>query len=358
MFKQINLTSAPTPKARGQLHGQQATTQIGLSLANYTQLFASCGIDWAQACARASALRDAIGALNPAWIDEMDGIADGCGQPPGSIYALNCRTEILPPNYLGAATDDGECTAIGVAPQASVGGDVWLAQNWDWLGVQRDALVRLHTTTANGAAIHTLTEAGMLAKIGYNHAGLAIGLNILRSVADGAQPGVPVHIMLRELLECDSVAQARQRLATAHSIGFGASSNIPCADALGEVVSFELAPAGWAEWPAVNGVMTHTNHFLCDTLSPHQAPMGQSLSSAPRLAAANAQGANGPHDLQTLQQVLRDQSDGLLSICRHPDPALPPQQRVESVAGVIMNVTAKRWWIAPHVPSEVAFEPA
>ena len=358
MFASIDLTQAPSPNARGQLHGQHAAEHIGHSLHNYTALFASCGIDWPEACRRASALRDAIGALNPAWIDEMDGIAQGCGQDSASIYALNCRTEILPPNYLGAATDDGECTAIGVAPQASANGQVWLAQNWDWLGSQRQALVRLHTTTASGVGVRTLTEAGMLAKIGLNDAGLAIGLNILRSNDDGARPGVPVHIMLRELLECDSVAHARQRLTQAQAIGFGASSNIPCADAQGEVVSFELAPAGLAEWPAVEGVMTHTNHFLCDTLRPHQAVMGQSLSSAPRLAVASAHGARGPHDWHTLQQVLRDQSDGLLSICRHPDPALPPEQRVESVAGVIMNVTTRQWWIAPHVPSDVAFEPA
>ena len=36
--------------------------------------------------------------------------------------------------------------------------------------------------------------------------------------------------------------------------------------------------------------------------------------------------------------MLRDESDGLLSICRKPDPALPEFARIESVASTVMEL--------------------
>jgi isopenicillin-N N-acyltransferase-like protein len=178
----------------------------------------------------------------------------------------------------------------------------------------------------------------------------------LRSTRDGLKPGVPVHIVLRHLLGCDSVAQARERLTHMATLGFGAASNIPCADAQGEVACFEIAPAGWAELKPDKGVVVHTNHFMCDPLLGEQSPMGLALSSQPRLATASQHAKQTGLGLDKLQAFLRDESDGFLSICRSPDPALPPEGRVESVAGIVMNTHTRQMWIAPDVPSQVAFE--
>jgi isopenicillin-N N-acyltransferase-like protein len=57
-----------------------------------------------------------------------------------------------------------------------------------------------------------------------------------------------------------------------------------------------------------------------------------------------------------LQAFLRDESDGYLSICRSPNPAWPIESRMESVAGVIIDTRSRRMWIAPDVPSRVAFD--
>jgi isopenicillin-N N-acyltransferase-like protein len=140
------------------------------------------------------------------------------------------------------------------------------------------------------------------------------------------------------------------------TLGFGAASNVPCADALGEVACFELAPAGWSELQPSNGVVLHTNHFLCDALLSEQSPMGLALSSQPRLNTAEKHAAQQGLGFDKLQSFLRDESDGFLSICRSPDPALAPQGRVESVAGIVMNTHTRQIWIAPDVPSRVGFE--
>lgn len=383
-FPIITLPAAASALERGRLYGLAAAAQIRHSVLTYAKLFATCGIDWAQAGQRARRYVPVITALDPALMDEMQGIAEGSGWHLDDILALNCRTEILPPNFLSddkhsaeaalAANrraglpdwqpdqpldphlQDGECTAMCVQGSVSEDGHTWFAQNWDWIGRQRAALVVLKTHSAQGRALTTLTEAGMLAKIGMNAAGFALGLNILRSVRDGVEPGVPVHIALRHLLGCDSVAHARARLTHLATLGFGAASNLPCADALGEVACFEIAPAGWAELKPENGVVVHTNHFMCSPLQGEQSPLGLALSSQPRLATATEHAAQTGLGFAKLQAFLRDESDGFLSICRSPDPALPPEGRVESVAGILMNTHTRQMWIAPGVPSQVAFE--
>jgi isopenicillin-N N-acyltransferase-like protein len=383
-FPIITLPVHASAHERGRHYGVAAAPQIRHSVLTYAKMFACCGIDWAQAGHRAREYGPVITALDPLLMQEMQGIAEGSGWPLNDILALNCRTEILPPTFLSDGThpaaaalaanrlaglpdwepdqplaphlQDGECTAMCVQGRVSADGHTWLAQNWDWIGRQRAALVILKTHDRQGRALTTLTEAGMLAKIGMNAAGFALGLNILRSTRDGLKPGLPVHIVLRHLLGCDSVAHARERLTQMATLGFGAASNIPCADAQGEVACFEIAPAGWAELKPENGVVVHTNHFMCGPLLGEQSPMGLALSSQPRLDTAALHATHKGLGLEKLQAFLRDESDGFLSICRCPDPTLPPEGRVESVAGIVMNTHTRQMWIAPDVPSRVAFQ--
>lgn len=371
MFPTIDVRSHASAHARGLAYGRAAAAQTAHSIATYARLFAFCGISWGEARDRALGYLPVMRALDPDLEQELQGIATGSGQPFDAVLALNCRTEILPANYLGGTLevadaalaanraaglqDWSECTAMCVAPEASAEGHAWFAQNWDWIGRQRAALVILKTVDAAGRRITTLTEAGMLAKIGLNDAGFALGLNIVRSVRDGDAPGLPVHALLRHLLSCGSLAEARERLRALQALGFGAASNIPCADASGDVACFEIAPAGWAELKPTQGVVVHTNHFLCESLLPQQAPMGSVVSSAPRLATAALHAARPPIGFEALQTFLRDESDGTLSICRSPDEAIPVEARVESVAGIIINPQARQMWIAPDVPNRVAF---
>lgn len=391
MFPCIDTLEANSAHGRGLIYGRQARDRIQHSVTTYARLFAACGIDWAEACERGMRFESVIAQVDSDLVAELRGLSEGSGQSLGSLMALNCRTEILPPTFLAdtphlkdaaqaalaanraaglpdwleqsawdQALHDGECTAMGVTAAASRTGQAWLAQNWDWMGRQRQALVVLHTQGPSGQGITTLTEAGMLAKIGINQSGFALGLNILRSVRDGSRLGVPVHVLLRHLLDCRSVNQARERLHALQSdlgLGFGAASNVPCADAQGLAVCFEVSPAGWAEVSPRGGVVVHTNHFVCDALLPEQAPMGPGLSSHSRLSTASQHALQTPIGQAELEHFLRDESDGFLSICRSPDPGVPPESRVESVAGIVMHTQPPAMWVACDVPSQVAFEP-
>ncbi len=357
-------------RERGRMHGAAARHRVARSVATYARLFAFCGIDWREAQRRGEGFSDAIGALSGQLLEEIEGIAEGSGRQANEILALNARTEILPPTFPGdphpswreldagnrasGVPDWGECTAIAVPRSASATGATLLAQNWDWLGAQRDALVVLRTRNPGEASCLTLTEAGMLAKIGLNEHGFGVCLNILRSSADGTRPGTPVHPLLRALLGCRSVAEA---IEMARTLGFGASSNVLCADASGDAANLEFSPAGLQVLRGEGGVLCHTNHFLAPDGERGQTALAPSLSSVPRLTRARALvESRGRIGVAELQRILRDESEGLLSICRRPDSSLPAEARIESVASVVMELAAGQMHIAPDVPSLVDYE--
>ncbi len=365
MFPLIELSG--TPFARGRTHGERARTRVERSIANYTSLFGHCGIGWAEAQRLGAAYRERIGDFDAALLEEMAGVAAGSGRAVDEILALNARTEILPPTFpgkpsaewlatrLGCPADVGECTAIAVSPGRSRTGGALLAQNWDWLGAQREALVLLRIREPDGSSCLTLTEAGMLAKIGFNEHGLGMCLNILRSEDDGAQPGVPVHVLLRALLKRASVASAIEFASRVH---VGASSNVLCADREGDAASLELAPGGMQVVRDGDGTLCHTNHFLSPGARGGEVAPPASLSSVPRLECAlRHAAAHAKLGTAELQALLRDESDGYLSVCRRPDPSLPEEARIESVASVIMELGCAVMHVAPDVPSRSAYVP-
>lgn len=335
---------------RGRSHGERARACVERSLANYARLFEFCGMQWAEAQRRGAAYRDVIGAFDSELLEEIQGIARGAGRREEEILALNARTEILPPSYLAGA-DRGECTAIAVSPAASAVGGALLAQNWDWVGAQREALIVLRSKRE----YLTLTEAGMLAKIGLNRHGFGVCLNILRSRFDGTQAGVPVHVLLRALLERAGVGEA---IAFASALSFGGSSNVLCADRSGESASLEFSPRGLRVVRGDGATLCHTNHFLDPQAAGWQAPLADNLSTMPRLERARQHAAARPrHGIEDLKRLLCDETQGLLSICRKPDPSLPEEARIESVASVIMELGRGVMHVAPDLPSRAEYQP-
>ena len=378
MFPVLELSG--TPFERGRAHGRIARSQVTGSVRCYAFLFASCGIDWSAAQLRAAEFRDVIAGCGGGMIEEIEGIAIGSGFNVNEILALNCRTEILPHTFLGmdhidsgAAArrnaaiglfDIGECTSLAVTGARCVDGQTRVAQNWDWIGYQRNNVVALRVLReAPWPSFLTLTEAGILAKIGVNDHGVAIGLNILRATNDRKHVGIPVHIFQRMAFDCASVDAV---VALGTSLAFAASSNAILGDATGKVCSLEYSPSGAAVVPPDQGVIAHTNHFCDPRLAQWQAPLAQMLTTEPRLHCADTHISEWPDQIDDgyLGMLLRDESGAASAtgveakfgaICRSPDMSLPPDLRVESIFGVIINCDKRTMLVAPGIPSQVDF---
>ena len=378
MFPVLDLTGSAF--TRGKMMGELARSQVAGSVRCYAALFAACGIDWQTAQHRAAEFHDIVAGCGGGIMEEIEGIALGSGFSVNEILALNCRTEILPPSFLGMETvnsdaarsknaalglfDLGECTSLAVTGKRCADGHTRVAQNWDWIGYQRKNVLalRVHRDEPLPSFL-TLTEAGIVAKIGVNEAGVAVGLNILRATNDRQQLGIPVHIFQRMALDC---SDAKSVVRLAQSLVFSASSNAILGDASGYVCSLEYSPSGAAPVHADDGVVAHTNHFCDVTLSQSQAPLTQMLTTEPRLECANHHINGWPDHIENahLQALLRDESGiGVTeaeakygAICRSPDPSLPVELQVESVLGVIIDCNARDMWVASDLPSKVEFE--
>ncbi len=357
---------------RGVQYGRQASQQIQHSIATYARLFAyRRGLNWTTAQVMAETYLPVLEEYVPDLLIELRGIAEGASRKLAEIVALNIRTELLAgtaaspahPGYASAADhnralgvpDDGECTTVIALPGATDLGQTLLAQTWDWHSHQRAACVILNIQSPDHPDLLTLTEAGMLAKIGLNRAGIGVCLNLLRSNCDGQAIGIPIHLLLRHILQTHSISLALQAVRQAP---VGASSCISIADAYGQAISLELTPGGVGIIEPQDGWLVHTNHCVTDTGIADECAHDPASSSVPRYNRAIdlITHQRGTINSDSLMEILRDRQGAPNCICRKPDMHLPTLERTESVAGVVMDMSTQQMYVAPGIPCEVDFE--
>ena len=359
-----------TPREYGVALGKATRSRIEHSLKTYRRTFELCDISWQEATDKATGYRRIVEQHCPHLLEELDGLAEGSGFDAADLFTLNCRTEILPSNFLARAmasannsignknTHANECTSFAFTNKHSPveTSPVWLSQNWDWVGMQRQALVVVEAKQTGRPAYITVTEAGMLAKIGLNQQGFGVTLNILRSHEDGQHIGMPVHFFLRALLDCNSVHEACDFAA---SLPFASSSNVMIAQSAtnerrAEIASIELSPNGCKILRSVNDRLCHTNHFLHPELTANDAGIEGNLSTVRRLKTAEKYLAS-LQDFEDIKVLLSDTSGGAESICRFADPSLPEIAQIETVVGVAMNLTDNTLWVTAAQPSVSEF---
>jgi isopenicillin-N N-acyltransferase like protein len=368
------ITIGGAPRERGRQYGSQARAQIRHSIGSYAALFAyDRGLDWSEMQALALGYLPVFEEVVPDLVGEMRGVAEGAGCALAEILALNARTELLAgighgpahPGFAEASArnrrlgvpERGECTTVAALPEAaSDGATTYLAQTWDWNGGQRAACLVLRIQAPGEPEVLTVTEGGILAKIGLNSAGLAVALNILRSRADGREPGMAVHLLLRAALQCSRVEEV---LALAERAPAAASSCVTVAEEAGRAVSLEITPAGVAQVLPEAGLLAHTNHCVDARAREGEAPHDPASSTLPRIARAQEllRAGHGRIDTAALIALLRDRAGAPLCICRDPDLAVTPIDRIESVLGVVMDLRRRVMHLAPDVPDRVEFTP-
>jgi isopenicillin-N N-acyltransferase like protein len=292
----FHVSREPRPGDRGRGLGAACADAVGLTLTVYRRLLReAAGLGPAEL----RAAGDVVGAgLDPALLEEVEGIAAGARVDVRELLAVQARTELLG----GGA---GECSLL--AARGS-----WLAQTWDWHPALAPAALAWTVVDGEGW-FTTVTEAGLLAKLGVSGAGLACGLNFLTCSADGGLDGVPIHVLARLVLaRCGSGAEARTLLAGAR---VSASSCLTVA-ADGDLFAAELSPGGTGIVEAdPDGRLVHTNHFLLPPPSGHDTQPDLhpgTLARRARLARARTPRALGQH-------APRGEP-----LCRHGDPPGTP----------------------------------
>jgi len=339
------------PFERGRQYGERAAGLIQFNLEGYWRLFQrDTSLDRAAVLEQARRYLRPIEGYAPHLLEEMRGIAEGAGVSLDEVLALNCRTEIL---SLGTIPLREECTGLFVAPEATADGHTLLAQNWDWANVMRGGMVLLRIEQPGRPTVLTLTEAGMVGKIGLNSAGVGVCTNFLRH--DHRRIGVPFHLILRETLEAHRLGLA---VAAIYRHVRADSGNYLLAHADGEAVDLEATPSDVGFLHPQNGLLVHTNHFLTPRLQAGDvgiAPSDHTLlryGRALRLLRAQA----GQITVEMLKSVLRDHFNHPKSICRHPDPGQPEVERSATLASVILDLTAGEMHVTAGEPCETEYQ--
>lgn len=312
----------------GYSHGFHLREQIEASLKTYKGLFKTeQGFTWKEAQQRAYSFLPAIQEYSPHLLEEMQGIADGCRCSLAEILALNARTELLLP-------DLPECTSLILADD-SCHGEHLLAQNWDWVESQQEAIVVLQLERSNYPTLLMVTEAGIIGKIGMNEAGVGVCFNALSTAVRGF--GLPLHLFLRLILERERVEEVPSMVAT---LPFAASGCVFVTQGSRESsMALEITPHFHDVIPLDEGVLVHTNHFI--------GPRGSSGTDAGKQVwpdticryqrATELLKENTAFGVERVKEVLRDHQGYPYSICRHKGKGGPGIQEIQTVFSIIMH---------------------
>lgn len=338
------------PYSRGLQHGKEARQRIAASLTTYRRLFQDfVGIDWDEAQRMGAAYSEPIRAYAPDLLDEIRGVADGSGHQFEEIMALNARSEIA----LSARLVDG-CTAFAAFASATADGSTLLCQNWDWRASQREAFLMLLIEMPDRPSLTMLTEAGIIGKIGFNSAGLGACLNAI--VTDQVRAdGIPLHIVLRRILEAETLADAIEAVSRAN---IASAANFLVAQHGGGALDIEAVPGDFDVLLPKQDVIWHTNHLLSPKISGVR-DLGKYVlpDSYPRLArvAQLLEQKRGSLTEQEAKAILRDTSNGPDSICRREDESDPEGKRLQTVFSIIMNLTRRELHVSDGPPHQTEY---
>ena len=348
------------PQERGRQYGEQARERVLRSRDAYEEVFDHLASwSWDKVTGEAMRYVSPIRAFRPEYLEEMHGMAEGSGLRFEDILALNVRSEVMFAAKARQALSRpvagaGECTAFASLPEGP-GGHVLLGQNWDWLVHSFDTVVVLEARQIGKPAYVTVVEAGLLAKLGMNSAGIGLVTNAIVTDLDRGEPGIPFHVLLRSVLDAETVSDALSGLQA----GFRSSSaNYLLASADGVALDVEAAPGDFSRLRVTepeDGLLLHTNHLLHAQPGVTDVSLWAMPDSAVRLQRARAVVGESGRSRAALTAMLSDHADRPWSICAHPDERQPKLDQAATVASVVMDLGERRLWLADGQPCQTPY---
>jgi isopenicillin-N N-acyltransferase-like protein len=352
------------PFEQGLRHGQVLKDRIGENLATYFRRFArEAGLSREEVSRRAGLYLAALEAQGPAYVANLRGVAAGSGFPLVDLAALNVRYELIyfetgrialaeaasavPPR------PDG-CTAFAIPPGRSASGHLLLGENWDWIPGVRGAILR--TIEPDGLETVSFTEAGIVGgKIGLNSAGVGLAINGLSTAADDwSRLSPPFHLRCYEILRQRDLDGALRVVTEGDR---ACSAHFLLAQVPDRIVGVEAAPEATHLLRAA-GCLVHANHFLdpavLGVVETSAEDRAHSCHRQERLEALLA--VSPAIRFDDVRAALCDHLGHPNSVCWHPDPAVPPDERYATVVSVLMDLTAATLDVSDGPPCEAPYQ--
>ncbi|MDP6507270.1 MAG: C45 family autoproteolytic acyltransferase/hydrolase, partial [Planctomycetota bacterium] len=294
------------PRELGQAVGEAARNEIrGFSEIALERVNLTVNISSEKAMEVAAASIAYVEDYAPDMMEEMRGMSEGSGVSVEDLMLLQVRNQLR--------ADDTGCTSFALGPAASDTNASLIGQNWD-NDPELDKFTIVLTRRPAGRPAHiNVTQAGLIAYIGLNDAGVSLCLNTLP--APSRELGVPHYFTVRGIYESDSLGGAADAVRRA-------TRAIPANIILS-------TPQGPADFEVTiddchilrdpkNRLVTHTNHCLHPDLVPINEEFAELINSGPRLERTEqALRTDAALGVDHLKALLSDHDNHPRSICRH-----------------------------------------
>jgi isopenicillin-N N-acyltransferase-like protein len=281
----------------------------------------------------------------PDMVDELRGVAEAAGLSLEEVMFLQVRNQLH-------ADQDAACTSLSLGRAGLRHGGV-VAQNWDNDPALDEFTIVLTRRPAGKPALMNVTQAGLIAYIGFSETGIGLCLNTLPAPA--RRVGVPHYFTVRGIYEAHSLEGVVEAVRRAErAIPANIMLCTPQGPADLEVTLDGVHVLGGDGSSAV----MHTNHCLHPQLAPinEQFPeLVQSHARQRRIETLMQDAADHQPVVAHIQAALRDHDGHPRSLCRHPndDPETGPWQTVFSV---IIEPTHRRMHITRGTPCDRPYE--
>lgn len=339
------------PRERGRQYGRLARERIELSLSIYDRAFEKKGIPWSEVRRRARAFMPRIAAYDATLLDEIEGIAEGADLEVERIVAINARTELLYGAAPSAPSPEEQaegCTAALALPSVTADGKLIHGQNWDWISDCAHSAVVVRIDCGDGNPFLSFMEAGMLARAGFNAAGIALTGNFLASDRDRGRDGVPIPLLRRRILRSKDLGAAVGEVYLAPR---AFSNNLMISHVAGVALDLETSPDEVFWLKPAEGLLVHSNHFKTESARAKVRDVGLEVSPDSLYRDDRVQELLAAHrghiDVEHFKAAFRDDFGLPKAVCRIPTPG-PGGTESATVATIIMKPAAGRMWIAPQ----------
>lgn len=341
-YREIEVSG--TPRALGRQIGEAAREEIrGFCDVALDRVNKTVPISRAAALKVASASIPYAADYSPDMLDELQGTAEAAGVSLEDLMLLQVRNQLQPEREAG-------CTSLSCAGAATVRGGRIVAQNWDNDPALDEFTVVLTRRPAGKPAFISITQAGLIAYMGVNEAGVGLCLNTLPAPSRGV--GVPHYFIVRGIYESDSLEGA---VAAVERARRAIPANIMLTTPQGPA-DLEITIDGVCVLRDEAGrLVTHTNHCLHQDLLPINGEFPELIQSYARKQRIDELTSDEPLSVERVQALLRDHQGHPRSICRHPNDD-PGTGFWQTVFSVVIEADAGVMHIARGTPCNRPYE--
>jgi isopenicillin-N N-acyltransferase-like protein len=334
---------AGTPREMGRQMGEAAGEEIrGFCEAAGEHIGRTVRMTRAQAMEIAAASIPYAVEYSQSMVEELQGMAEASRLSLEDLMLLQVRNQLRP-------EQDAGCTSLALAGRDPIRAGGLVAQNWDNDPALDPFTVVLTRRPAGKPALINLTQAGLIAYIGFNEAGIGVCLNSLPAPA--RKLGVPHYFTVRGIYEADSLDGAVDSVRRARRV---IPANIMLTTPQGPV-DLEVTIDGVHLLRKANhGGITHTNHCLHPDLRPTNAQFPELIQSYARQQRIDSLLGHSP-SLEDVKAALRDHQDYPHSICRHTNDD-PDTGNWQTVFSVIIEPENRQMHVSRGTPCDHSYE--